>query len=262
MLIEQVKLVSNNILARGIYAMELSAPGIAQSIQPGQFVNVLINATWSPLLRRPMSVASRQGDRIGLIYKVFGSGTATMAGWLPGQQVDLLGPLGNGWSVVDGSYPVLVGGGVGIAPILFLHDALDQAGREHDLIMGARDGEEHFLTHAPERHITLTTDNGTAGLEGTVVDGLKQVLNQVGSDTVTIFGCGPAPMLTALKDFANAHQLPCQLALEEMMGCGFGICQGCSVELKTKFGKDQPSYRERFQLVCLDGPVFWAHQLV
>lgn len=262
MVIEQAEVVSNGNLARGIYVMELSAPGIAQSIQPGQFVNVLINSTWSPLLRRPMSVASRHDDRIGLIYKVFGSGTETMASWHPGQQVDLLGPLGNGWNAVDTSYPVLVGGGVGIAPISFLHDVLDQEGREHHLIMGARDAEEHFLTHAPEGHITLTTDNGTAGLKGTVVDGLIQVLDQVGSGPITIYGCGPAPMLTALKDFANAHDLPCQLALEEMMGCGFGICQGCSVEIKTEAGKDRHSYRERFQLVCLDGPVFWAHQLV
>ena len=209
-----------------------------------------------------MSVASRHDDRIGLIYKVFGSGTATMAGWQPEQPVDLLGPLGNGWSTVDGSYPVLVGGGVGIAPILFLHDLLDREGREHHLIMGARDGSEQFLTHAPERHITLTTDNGTTGLKGTVVDGLIQVLDPLGTRPVTLYGCGPAPMITALKDFANARDLPCQLALEEMMGCGFGNCQGCSVELKTETGKHPPSYRERFQLVCLDGPVFWAHQLV
>lgn len=261
MVIEQAEVVTNGNLARGIYVMELTAPGIAQSIQPGEFVNILINPTWSPLLRRPMSVASRRDDRIGLIYKVFGSGTEAMASWRPGQPVDLLGPLGNGWSTVDGHYPVLVGGGVGIAPILFLHDVLDQEGREHHLIMGARNEEEQFLTHAPEGHITLTTDDGTAGLKGTVVDGLIQVLDQVGSGPVTIYGCGPAPMLTALKAFANAQDLPCQLALEEMMGCGFGICQGCSVEIKTEGGNDRPSYRERFQLVCLDGPVFWAHQL-
>ncbi len=262
MVIEQAEVLTNGILARGIYAMELTAPEIASSVQPGQFVNILVSAAWSPLLRRPMSVASRHDDRIGLIYKVFGSGTAAMAGWPPGHQADLLGPLGNGWLPVEDRYPVLVGGGVGIAPISFLHDMLDQAGREHHLIMGARNGAEQFLTHAPDRHITLTTDDGSAGLAGTVIDGLEPVLRRIGTDRVALFGCGPPPMLTALKEFANAHDLPCQLALEEMMGCGFGICQGCSVEIKTEAGRDQSSYRERFQLACLDGPVFWADQLV
>ncbi|MFB0516152.1 MAG: dihydroorotate dehydrogenase electron transfer subunit [Candidatus Neomarinimicrobiota bacterium] len=261
MVIEEAKVRSNGRLAQGIYTMELTAPVIASSVQPGQFVNTLISEGWFPLLRRPMSVASRSDDRIGLIYKVVGAGTQAMASWTPGQQVNLLGPLGNGWTVDEGTFPVLVGGGVGIAPISFLHEELKDHGIEHHLLMGARDGSEHYLQHAPEENITLTTDNGTVGIKGTAIDGLKVVLNLLSSNSVTIFGCGPPPMLVALKLFVNDQGLPCQLATEEIMGCGFGICQGCSVELKTDVDHHQPSYRQRFKLACIDGPVFWAHEL-
>ncbi len=262
MVIEEGEVISNGQLARGIYTMELAAPAIAASVKPGQFVNILIDEGWPPLLRRPMSVASRQADHIGLIYKVFGVGTQAMAGWTPGHAVNLLGPLGNGWSVAEGTFPVLVGGGVGIAPIIFLHDELNRRDREHHLLMGAHDRAEHHLHHDPGNNITLTTDNGTVGIKGTVVDGLLKVLDQLSANHVTVFGCGPPPMLNALKDFTLGQGLPCQLATEELMGCGFGICQGCSVEMKTDEDPARPSYRRRFKLACTDGPVFWAHELV
>ncbi len=261
MVIEECKVVSNSRLARGTHAMELTAPAIAASVDPGQFVNVLISEGWSPLLRRPMSVASRRADRIGLIYKVVGVGTGAMAEWTPGRAVNLLGPLGNGWSVADDTFPVLVGGGAGIAPISFLHEDLNGHGREHYLLMGARDKDEHYLHHDPGKNITLTTDDGSVGLRGTVVDGILKVLEQFDTGQVTIFGCGPPPMLSALKDFVMERGLPCQLATEALMGCGFGICQGCSVELKTDKNHSQPGYRDHFKLACVDGPVFWAHEL-
>ncbi|MBA7609524.1 MAG: dihydroorotate dehydrogenase electron transfer subunit [Calditrichaeota bacterium] len=259
--IEECKLISNSQLARATYAMELIAPGIAASVDPGQFVNILISEGWSPLLRRPMSVASRKADRIGLIYKVVGVGTRAMAEWPPGQVVNILGPLGNGWSVADDTFPVLVGGGAGIAPISFLHEDLNSHGREHYLLMGARGKAEHYLHHDPGKNITLTTDDGTVGLHGTAVDGLLKVLDQFNTGQITIFGCGPPPMLSALKDFVLERGLPCQLATETLMACGFGICQGCSVELKTDEDYSRPSYRGRFKLACVDGPVFWAHEL-
>lgn len=261
MTIEKGEVITNSRLARGIYSMEIAAPEIASSVKPGQFVNILISEGWSPLLRRPMSVASSNAGHIGLIYKVIGSGTQTMAGWTAGHIVDLLGPLGNGWTVAEDIHPVLVGGGVGIAPINFLHEQLTDAGREHQLLMGAQTKAEHYLVHDPERNIILTTEDDSLGIQGTVLDGLVARLKETDIDNIVIFACGPHPMLRAMKDFALERNYPCQLATEELMGCGFGICQGCSVELKTDKAADQPSYRQRFKLACVDGPVFWAREL-
>ena len=261
MVIEIAEVVSNDRLARGLYAMELGSPLIAADARPGQFVNVLIDPGYIPLLRRPMSIAGCDGERIQLIYKVFGNGTQAMAGWRTGHLVDLLGPLGNGWSDYERNYPVLVGGGVGIAPVAFLHNQLVYLRKPHHLIMGARDREEHYLEHSPENGITLTTDNGTTGIAGTVVNGLEYILPMLKDKRVILYGCGPPAMIVTLKSFAIERNLPCQLSLEEIMGCGFGNCQGCSVVVKTTIDRTEHSYRERYRLVCLDGPVFWAHEL-
>lgn len=261
MILEKGKVITNSRLARDIYSMEIAAPGIASTVQPGQFVNILISQYHSPLLRRPMSVASARTGQIRLIYKVIGYSTKKMTGWTTGHIVDLLGPLGNGWTVPEDTHPVLVGGGVGIAPINYLHEQLKASDRKHQLLMGARSKADHYLVHDPDRSILLTTDDGTLGIQGTVLDGLIARLEEIGTNNITIFACGPGPMLQAIKDFALTHNYPCQLATEEMMGCGFGICQGCSVEMKIDEGTDQPGYRRRFKLACVDGPVFWAQEL-
>ncbi len=261
MVIETTEVISNRPLARGIYNMELIAPKIAAEARPGQFVNVLIDPQWVPLLRRPMSIASRRENRIGLIYKIMGIGSQAMAGWNAGKAVNLLGPLGNDWGTAGSTFPILVGGGVGIAPIIFLHADLEERSTKHHLLVGARSREEHHLRHEPERNITLTTDNGTTGLKGTVIDGLRVVLEQLKTADITLFGCGPRPMLEALKTFAGERDIPCRLAVEAMMGCGFGICQGCSVEMNMNVDAASAGYRQHFKLACIDGPVFWAHEL-
>ena len=164
MLLEKCEVRSNKTLASGLYEMNLEGPGISAQARPGQFVNILVNATVTPLLRRPMSVAQVNGTTFGLIYKVLGRGTRELSTWKAGHAADILGPLGNGWSVGDKKLPLLVGGGVGIAPINFLHQQLSQAGTQHQLIMGARNRAEHFLRHQPATGITLTTTHiiGTA----------------------------------------------------------------------------------------------------
>ncbi len=261
MILEKCEVITNSQLAQGIYSMEIEASGIATSVKPGQFVNILISRDYSPLLRRPMSVASARTGQIELIYKVVGGSTQKMTDWTAGHMVDLLGPLGNGWTVPEDTHPVLVGGGVGIAPINYLHEQLKAGNRKHQLLMGARSKADHYLVHDPERNIVLTTDDGTLGIQGTVLDGLVARLKEIGSRNITIFACGPDPMLRAIKDYALANNYPCQLAIEEMMGCGFGICQGCSVAMRIDEGDNQPGYRRRFKLACVDGPVFWAQEL-
>ncbi|UCH10508.1 MAG: dihydroorotate dehydrogenase electron transfer subunit [Fidelibacterota bacterium] len=209
-----------------------------------------------------MSVASCTDGCIALIYKVIGTGTMAMREWQTGDTVSLLGPLGNGWEMPSKKLPILAGGGVGIAPINYLHEELERQGVKHLLIMGARQADEHFLSHAPDKNIILTTDDGSTGIKGTVVDGLTQLCEQSTYEDAVIYGCGPSAMLTALMSYTNERQLPCQLATEEIMACGIGLCQGCAVEVKTHMAISDRSYRKRIKLACLDGPVFWAHELV
>ena len=261
MVIENGIVRSNHPLAREIYRMDLDAPEISASAKPGQFVNVLITGDTHPLLRRPMSVASCNDGRIALIYKAIGTGTLAMRDWKPGERVSLLGPLGNGWMVDGGRFPILVGGGVGIAPVYYLHEEFQRQGVEHLLLMGARLKEEHFLAHAPEDNIYLATDDGSTGITGTVVDGLEECLMHSANTNVIIYGCGPSAMLRSLISYAKEQRLPCQVATEEMMACGIGLCQGCAVEVNTDLADRDASNRQKIKLACLDGPVFWAHEL-
>ena len=262
MIIEESTVVSNGELAAGIHQIEFHSPVIASSAEPGQFINILISDHWEPLLRRPMSVAGSGGDRIRLIYKVVGRGTGAMASWQPERRVSLLGPLGNGWKHEPGTNAVLLGGGVGIAPILFLHEELLGSGVEHQLIMGARDRSEHFLEHKPKHNIWLTTDNGSLGVKGTILDGLLKVLQDTAYENPCIFGCGPRPMLEALRAFVRERGIPCQIATEEVMGCGIGICQGCNVKIHASAKEQVSDSESSYKLACVDGPVFWAHELV
>ena len=261
---EQAQVLTNRQLAAGLSELRLESPQITSAAVPGQFVNVLVSAGWDPLLRRPMSIAGAANGVIALIYKVIGRGTAAMSAWRPGDSADLLGPLGRGWDVPESGFPVLLGGGVGIAPILYLRQSLAAAGRTHHLIMGARTGREQFLGHDPAGGVTLTTDDGSLGVNGTILDGLANFRLLVNNPTnpVLLFGCGPPAMLTGLKQLATSEDIPCQLALEETMACGFGFCQGCSVPMRPPLEGVPHSYRSLYKLGCLDGPVFRAEELL
>ena len=178
MYIEDATVIENKVIAEGIHRLVLSASQIAASAQPGQFVNILVHDDLVPLLRRPMSIAGVNKDSIALIYKIFGAGTTIMASWARGQRVNLMGPLGRGWEFDSDSLPILVGGGVGLAPINFLHEYLLGISKEHWLVIGAHSKKEHFLAHDPANGILLTTDDGSAGFHGTALDGLQSVLQE------------------------------------------------------------------------------------
>lgn len=261
MLIEDVVVVENILLADGFHQMTLEGPIIAHSALPGQFVNVEIDPGNTPLFRRPMSVAFVNDNHFGLIFKVFGEGTLAMSRWQPEHKTTMLGPLGNGWMIEDDKPAILIGGGVGIAPVSFLGDHLKSIGNAHTLIMGARHAGEHYLKHDPGQRIFLTTDDGSTGVKGTVIDGLLACQSDWKGKQVVLYCCGPEPMLGAVKRFAAEHDLRCQLAVEALMACGFGICQGCNVETNAAAKSTEASYRNKYKLTCLDGPVFWADEL-
>jgi len=252
---------STENIASNTFQTFLNSPEIAASIKPGQFINILPSGNWDKMMRRPMSVASQKDGIISIIYKVVGDGTELMKNWYVGERVDLIGPLGNYWDGYYDKLSILIGGGVGIAPILNLNNYLDEIGEKKALIMGTRNSNEHFIDHKPKEKIYMTTDDGSFGIHGNVLEPLKLILENIDYINVKLFACGPPAMMEAVRKFSIAQGIECDLALETLMACGFGICQGCTVEFERKQKTTEHSYRNRFGLVCMDGPIFESKEI-
>lgn len=229
-----------------IRALTFTAPAIAGCVAPGQFVQVRCADTVAPLLRRPFSVhdVSPHDGSVTILYREVGVGTRALSKLAPGAKLDVIGPLGRGFTLA-GANPVLVGGGIGVAPLLYLAKAL--APRPVTALVGGRtaaDAPLAALLAAACREVILTTDDGSAGQRGVVTDVLPAVLSH--RDGCIVYACGPRPMLMRVIDIADKFGLPCEVSLEQFMGCGVGLCRGCTCDmLKNPCAK-----------VCQDGPVF------
>ena len=256
---ENAKVIYTRELAFNTFETMLQSPNIARHVKPGQFINILPSDDWPHMMRRPMSVASQSEDSLSIIYKVVGSGTQLMRDWKEGQAASLLGPLGNFWDYGNiKKTPVLIGGGVGIAPIINLKNALEKLKIKHVLVMGAQMKRDHFLDHNSEKMIYMTTDDGSLGIKGTVIEALNLI--DINKNNCKIFACGPPGMMEAVKDFSINKDIDCDLALETIMACGVGICQGCTVEMNSSKAK-KDTYREKYALACIDGPIFNAKDI-
>jgi len=255
---ENAKVIYTREIAENTFESMLYSPKISKNSKPGQFINILPSADWPFMMRRPMSIASQEENNISIIYKVVGSGTQLMKDWKINQRVDIIGPLGNFWTGYTDYKPILIGGGVGIAPIMNLKKHLDDLEVDHYLIMGARSSDEHFLNHNPEKNIYMSTDDGSLGVKGNVVDALKLIKEDM--TLKKIFACGPPGMMEAVKFFSIKNKIVCDLAIETIMACGVGICQGCTVELNND-NSDKDSYRQKYALACIDGPIFNAKDI-
>lgn len=238
----------------------LACPSIAAVAQPGQFVHVRVSESADPLLRRPISVmlADRQAGHIRLLVRKVGRGTEALARLPAGATVDLLGPLGNGFPLPSAETSgdiVLVAGGVGVAPLVFLADTLQTHRapfRVCGLFGGASDEHLPVWTELAGRceEFHVSTEDGSAGDQGLVTDLLGEHLAQDG--TALVYTCGPRPMMAAVARMCAEARVPCWASLEQWMGCGVGACLGCVVPAAGGDG---------FLRVCKDGPVFAAEQL-
>lgn len=260
MLIERVKIISNSEIAHNIWEMFFDAPKIIGEYKgAGQFINILVEESWNHPLRRPMSIASVQDEKVSIIYKIFGDVTKKLSKKESGDNIEILGPLGNtftNWN--KDSYPILVGGGVGLPPMLNLKSECELKQIDHSIIIGARNSSEHFITHDPENNIILTTDDGSLGESGTVMNPIDRIIKE--KKKPYIFACGPEPMLVAIRDYSLKNNIPTQLSVESYMGCGVGLCQGCVIS-KNRTDKKENSYHEQYSLVCIDGPVYEAKDI-
>ncbi|MBD5118755.1 MAG: dihydroorotate dehydrogenase electron transfer subunit [Clostridiales bacterium] len=228
-------------LARGVWELRLSGD-TGPITAPGQFVNIQLDGCF---LRRPISVCHWDEDSLTLVFKVVGKGTAALAELREGQTLDLLCGLGNGFDLsCCGQRPLLVGGGLGVAPLYGLAKALLAEGRKPTAVLGfnSKDDifyEEEFRTLGVDT--VITTVDGSAGVKGFVTDALPERYD-------VFCACGPLPMMKAV---CAAAPTPGFVSLEERMGCGFGACMGCSCE--TKAGSKR---------ICRDGPVFAKEELL
>lgn len=232
----------NVALTANVYEMVLV--GDTEGIAPGQFVNIKIEGLY---LRRPISVCDYSNDTLTLVYKVVGKGTEEMAKMAPGQKLDVLTGLGNGYDTAkSGDTPLLIGGGVGVPPMYALAKQLIAEGKKVNVILGFNVSDEIFYKNQFEdlgASVTVTTVDGSFGVKGFVTDALKNI-----SGYSYIYTCGPEVMLKAVY---NASETSGQYSFEERMGCGFGACMGCTC--KTKYGNKR---------ICKDGPVLEKEEII
>lgn len=239
-------------LENQIFLLKIFSPEIASVIKPGQFLNIRVSASYFPLLRRPFSVCDIAGDHFFIMFNIYGEGTKLLARKQPGEMIDILGPLGNGFNLSDDyDTAVIAAGGLGAAPFPYLTRMI-QKDKEIITFIG---GKSHAdLIKYGLVNINLSTDDGSEGYKGTVVDLLSSRLPEFSGKRMKIFGCGPNAMLRSLKELAVSNDVNCEVSTECAMACGFGICQGCPIE-----ATDQ---KDKYLLVCKDGPVFNVKDVV
>ncbi|MGA9116639.1 MAG: dihydroorotate dehydrogenase electron transfer subunit [Bacteroidota bacterium] len=241
--------VRGNIhVAPNIRLLSFESEEISSAYRPGRFVNIRVGTGTDPLLRRPFSISRVEGACVEILFSIVGRATGSLGSAREGDTLDVLGPLGNPFHLEgeDFSAALLVAGGMGVAPMPGVARALTALGKEVRSFVGARSSSWLVTRHLPG--VRTATDDGSAGFHGSVVDLLEDALGGGPIGATRIFGCGPTPMLRSLAAWALERDLPCEVSLEGAMGCGFGICQGCPVELAG----DQ----RKFALMCTDGPAF------
>lgn len=245
------------IVADGYREIQLSASGL--NALPGQFFTILPENYPMSMMRRPFAYSDVTDDGFSFVYEIRGRNTADLAKLEEGSTVDWIGPLGSAYPLPPaGLKPVLVAGGIGVGPILFLAREIAAAGIESTVVLGARSAAlVPDLAWPSAADVRVCTDDGSLGIHGTVIDGLAG-LDISNSE---FFSCGPHPMMAAVHRLAKSAGRQCWVSMEEMMACGVGACQGCAVpvldEKDIKNDLSRPSYKR----ACLEGPIFNSREI-
>lgn len=242
------------------HLLALKSPEIASQAAPGQFIMVRTSPLYLPLLRRPLSIHAVSGPELHLFFQAVGAGTELLGQAGEGQVLDILGPLGRGFDLsgdLEGRRAALVGGGRGIAPLFFLAHALRQKGAEARVFYGGQSEGDLVLRErfsSAGFAAACSTEDGSSGFHGLVTDlVLRETAEAYAPDR--LYACGPDGMLQAVAKLARRLNIPAELSLESIMGCGFGACWGCVHKIR-KNGE------EAWRKVCEEGPVFQAEAVV
>jgi dihydroorotate dehydrogenase electron transfer subunit len=256
----KVKILANDKVSGSFYRMKLISGYLAKAAKPGQFVEVRCTAGVDPLLRRPLGVHRITKSGIEVLYEVVGKGTALLSEKRAGGELDIIGPLGNGFDLNASKSAILIAGGIGVAPLVALAEEL---GKAH-VIIGAKT-KAHVLCESEFKRlgctVSVATEDGSKGRKGLATELLKTALqifpapeapdDRIFQRNIQIYACGPMGMLKAVAAMAKSHRIRCQVSLEERMACGVGVCLGCPVKVKSG----------EYKMVCKDGPVFDAQEV-
>ena len=254
---ETVTVVSQKQIGTGIYDLTIQTKEIAAAAKAGQFVSVYSNDA-SKLLPRPISLCGidRKAGTLRLVYRVTGehTGTEEFSRLQAGDTMKIMGPLGNGFTVEKGRKTFLIGGGIGVPPMLQLAKEMKDAGENFQIVMGYRDAGTFLLDELKEQGESfVATEDGSVGTKGNVLDAIRE--NHLDADV--IYACGPTPMLRALKAYAEEQNMTCYVSMEERMACGIGACLACVCNSTEKDAHSNVKNKR----ICKEGPVFNAKEV-
>ncbi len=251
----KAKILYNKRIKGNYFHLVLRAPKMTKETLPGQFINIKVNDAYDPLLRRPFSIHRVKGANIELLYEVVGQATESLSHRKPGEYLNIIGPLGNGFTpdTKRRALNILIAGGMGVAPLMFLAEKLTQS--KVTVLIGAKT-KDQLLCEKDFKglgcNVKIATDDGSKGFKGKVTDLLRSFLRTTNDERrTTIYACGPKPMLKEISRISKKHNIPAQVSLEEHMACGIGVCLGCVVNTK-----------EGFRRVCKEGPVFNGDEII
>jgi dihydroorotate dehydrogenase electron transfer subunit len=261
MIFQKVPVQYTKAISEDIHLLRFSSIAIAAQAHPGQFVMVRPTKFTEPLLPRPFSIHRVQGDHIEIFIKVVGQGTRQLADLKKRDFLEVKGPLGRGFHFDMDQHLILVAGGIGLAPLLFLAETWKRSPKKNpkgslQLFIGARNKVELLCLKKFEltgAEIFAATEDGSWGEKGLITQLLIKKINKPSPNQV-LLACGPNPMLKAVRDWAVQKGVPCQLSLETRMACGLGACLGCVVARKK-------GTEITYVNVCQQGPVFEAQEV-
>ena len=246
--IYELKIIENQKISDGIYKLMFNSPEIAKVAKPGQFLSIKVGLDDSKVLRRPISICDIINDYVVIIYQIKGDGTKLLSRQSSGEILSVLGPLGNGFPLVKNKKVALVGGGIGVFPLLFLQKALTNS--TIDTFLGFKNKSCMVLNDEFSKtsdNFCVSTDDGSGGKKGYVTDYLKDEISKYD----VVYACGPTPMLVNVQKICKEYNKKMYLSLEQRMGCGIGACLVCVCSIKTQ---DENGFT--YKKVCNDGPIF------
>jgi len=260
----KVRILSKEEVAPNIFLIKLSALSVVQDSLPGQFIHIKCSKDNYPLLRRPISIhrVDKEKGELYILFQVKGEGTNLLAQRAIGDDLDIMGPIGNGFTIYPESKKIIiVGGGIGVAPLLVLVEKSLTEGKELRVLIGASKKEmvinEESIKNLGVK-VDVATDDGSYMYKGLVTDLLEKTIKE-GWLADQVFACGPKLMLRKVADITSRANIHCQVSLEERMGCGIGACMSCVCKIKEK-QTNKEGYQ--YKRVCIDGPIFDASEVI